>query len=61
MIFIFIGHDHHCPWTGKCIGKYNLIPFYIFVVSTLIFIVTNFVSVLIFGVLAEENKMKNKG
>ena len=18
-----IGYDHHCPWTSKCIGKYN--------------------------------------
>ena len=24
------GLDHHCPWTGKCIGKKNLIPFYVF-------------------------------
>ena len=22
--------DHHCPWTGKCIGKKNLVPFYWF-------------------------------
>ena len=22
--------DHHCPWTGKCIGKYNLKFFYAF-------------------------------
>jgi hypothetical protein len=27
-------HDHHCPWTGKCIGGSNLKAFYIFVVFT---------------------------
>ena len=26
-------HDHHCVWTGHCIGKNNKISFYIFVVS----------------------------
>ena len=30
------GYDHHCPWTGKCIGKKNFIPFTIFVGSVFI-------------------------
>lgn len=25
--------DHHCPWTGKCIGKGNLKSFFVFVYS----------------------------
>ena len=29
------GYDHHCPWTGKCIGKKNLPFFYIFLMSIL--------------------------
>ena len=32
------GMDHHCPWTGKCIGKGNLCPFYLFVASTAVYI-----------------------
>jgi hypothetical protein len=28
------GYDHHCPWTSKCIGKGNVIPFYIFLIMT---------------------------
>ena len=31
--------DHHCPWTGKCIGKYNLKSFYIFVNSLMIYLI----------------------
>jgi hypothetical protein len=27
------GNDHHCPWTGKCIGVNNFKSFIIFVVS----------------------------
>ena len=30
------GHDHHCPWTSKCIGKNNVCYFYFFLCSTLI-------------------------
>lgn len=30
------GYDHHCPWTGKCIGKKNLKYFYTFLVSILL-------------------------
>eukprot|EP00930_Biecheleria_cincta_P057401 TRINITY_DN43345_c0_g1_i1.p1 TRINITY_DN43345_c0_g1~~TRINITY_DN43345_c0_g1_i1.p1 ORF type:complete len:260 (-),score=14.70 TRINITY_DN43345_c0_g1_i1:93-872(-) len=26
------GHDHHCPWMGKCIGAKNLHAFYTFLV-----------------------------
>ena len=31
------GMDHHCPWTGKCIGRKNLIPFYFFLLSVIAF------------------------
>ena len=31
------GLDHHCVWTGKCIGKDNLMVFYCFVGSVPVF------------------------
>ena len=34
-----IKQDHHCPWTGKCIGKYNLKSFHIFVNSILVYLI----------------------
>ena len=30
------GYDHHCPWTGKCIAKNNIIFFYVFITSILL-------------------------
>lgn len=29
------GYDHHCPWTGKCIGEGNILAFNVFVSSLL--------------------------
>ena len=31
------GMDHHFPWTGKCIGRKNIIPFYLFLFAVFSF------------------------
>ena len=28
-----MGLDHHCPWTGKCIGERTLYSFYAFLTA----------------------------
>ena len=33
-----LNYDHHCIWTGKCIGKGNIIFFVDFLISLLLFI-----------------------
>ena len=30
------GYDHHCPWTGKCIGRKTIKYFYTFITSVMI-------------------------
>ena len=37
------GHDHHCVWTGKCIGKKNYVVFILFVVCTPVYFITMFI------------------
>ena len=39
------GFDHHCPWTGKCIGKNNYKSFSVFVCSVFTFIVYFFIAI----------------
>lgn len=37
-------HDHHCPWTGHCIGKNNIYSFYVFVGSSFFIIIYIFLA-----------------
>lgn len=37
-----IKYDHHCKWTGKCIGKGNILFFYFFCLSLFAYIITFF-------------------
>ena len=34
-------YDHHCPWVGKCIGKYTKIPFYFFLIGITFYIISS--------------------
>ena len=39
-----IKHDHHCPWTGKCIGKKNIKIFCVFGSSLFSYIMSLLIS-----------------
>ena len=39
-------YDHHCPWTGKCIGQRNLIAFYIFLTFLLCYMFMSFITLI---------------
>ena len=52
------GYDHHCPWTGKCIGRKTIKYFYAFITSVFI-VFFYFVSALIYiDLYGEKNKKK---
>ena len=53
-------YDHHCPWTGKCIGKYNIIPFYVFLFSLLAYIFMSFITFLMFIINLQEMEFENR-
>lgn len=40
-----VGHDHHCPWSGKCVSAINMTQFYLFVGMTLFSLFYAFTSV----------------
>ena len=55
-----INHDHHCPWTGKCIGKNNLKSFYIFVTFLFIYIIMIFAALMGFLVKLQADELDKK-
>ena len=55
-----MGYDHHCPWTGKCIGKYNIVFFYCFLFSLLAYIFMSFITFLMFVINLQEAEFQNR-
>ena len=47
------GNDHHCPWTGKCIGQKNQKSFIIFVCSVFVL----FIYLIILIAIVDKNAM----
>ena len=35
--------DHHCPWTGSCIGKKNYVKFFIYVTTISLHLILVFI------------------
>ena len=51
-------YDHHCFWTGKCIGKNNFWAFQIFLWGTLTYIFAFFITLLVWVILVQNNYKK---
>ena len=46
--------DHHCPWSSKCIGKNNIKPFYVFVISLVIHLIVTIIAAMFVGAISIE-------
>ena len=53
-------YDHHCYWTGKCIGKNNIIAFYLFAFGTLFYIIWFFLIIIVWLILKMSESYHNK-
>lgn len=42
------GYDHHCVWIGKCVGKYNKIPFYFFLIGIIFYLISSIITFITF-------------
>ena len=51
-------HDHHCPWTGKCIGQRNIISFYIFLTFLLCYMFMSFITFISFLINWQELELQ---
>ena len=50
--------DHHCPWTGKCIGEKNIVPFYIFICFLLAYMFMSFITFLTYLINWQESEFQ---
>ena len=51
-----IKRHHHCIWLGKCIGKYNLILFYMFLSFFFIYILSSLFIILMYSISNDVKK-----
>ena len=51
-------YDHHCPWTGKCIGEKNIIPFYTFLCFLLAYMFMSFITFMTYLINWQESEFQ---